>query len=214
MWGDPAITSPEEVRGKRIGLTSPGSLGDTAVSAWLEDMGWSEDDVTKVFLKSAPAEVTALEQGAIDVLVTQPPIGTQTRDRGFVKVMDFTDYPAAANAYTVKADYLESNKKAVEAFVKAETECLSILHNDPDAAIASIIKHSGNDDADLAKYSYEFFEPLWAKVPTVDPELLDQAFQEAAVDADKDAPSDSSKYADNSMVEKLESDGFIDSLYK
>jgi NitT/TauT family transport system substrate-binding protein len=213
MWGKDSITSPEQIKGKRIALTSPGSLGDTSLDAFLAEQGWSEHDVTKVFLKSSPAEVTALEQGAVDALVTQPPIGTQTGARGFVKIMDFTKYPAAANAYTVKADYLKAHKDAVEAFVKAETECLSILHNDSDAAIASIVKHSGIDDKALAEYSYKFFEPLWAKTPTVDPKLLAKAFQGAAKDAGKPAPADTSKYVDNSFVEKLESDGFIDKLY-
>jgi len=214
MWGKDTITSPDAVKGMRIGLSSPGSLGDASVDAFLADKGWSEDDITKVFLKSTPAEVTALEQGAVDAIVTQPPTGTKTREQGFVKVMDFTKYPAAANAYTVKADYLTSNEKAVAAFVKAETECLSILHNDRDTAVASIVKHSGTDDQELAEYAYDFFEPLWAKTPTVDPDLLAEAFEQAAAENGDKAPADTSKYVDNSMVDDLQSDGFIDSLYQ
>jgi NitT/TauT family transport system substrate-binding protein len=214
MWGKPAITSPDQLKGMKIGLSSPGSLGDASVDAFLKDKGWSAKDVQKVFLKSTPAEVSALEQGAVDVIVTQPPTGTKTRSKGFHKIMDFTRYKAAANAYTVKADYLKSNQKAVAAFVKAETECLSILHNDPATAIASIEKHSGTDDPALAKYSYDFFNPLWAKIPTVDPALISQAFQQAAIDSDHPAPADTSKYVDNSLVNQLQSSGFIDSLYK
>lgn len=213
MWGKSSITSPDQVKGMKIGLSSPGSLGDTAVDAFLKDKGWSQNDVQKVYLKSTPAEVTALEQGAVDAIVTQPPTGTQTREKGFVKVMDFTKYPAAANAYTVRANYAKSNGKAVEAFVKAETECLSILHNDPATAIASIEKHSGTSDPALAKYSYDFFNPLWAKTPTVDQGLVTEAFQQAAKKVDKPAPSNISQYVDNSFVNKLKSSGFIDSLY-
>lgn len=213
MWGKSSITSPDQLKGKKIGLSSPGSLGDASLDAFLAEKGWTDDDVQKVFLKSTPAEVTALQQGSVDVIVTQPPTGTKTRDKGFVKIMDFTKYKAAANAYTVKADYLAANGPAVAAFVKAETECLSILHNDKATAIASIRKHSGSDDEALATYSYDFFNPLWAKVPTVDPTLLDQAFQQAAKDSKKPAPTDTSKYVDNSLVQQLSTSGFIDSLY-
>ncbi|MEP9382988.1 ABC transporter substrate-binding protein [Nocardioides sp. KR10-350] len=213
MWGKPSITSVDDIKGKKIGLSSPGSLGDASLDALLEEKGWSEDDVQKTFLKSTPAEVTALEQGAVDAIVTQPPTGTQTREKGFTKVTDFTKFPAAANAYTVKASYLDSNSKAIAAFVKSETECLSILHNNKKAAIASILKHSGNDDPELAEYSYNFFNRLWAKEPSVAPELIDQAFAAAAAEGDGEKPSDTAKYVDNSFVDQLKQSGFINSLY-
>jgi NitT/TauT family transport system substrate-binding protein len=214
MWGKPTITSPDDLKGKKIGLSSPGSLGDASVDAFLKEKGWTEKDVQKTFLKSTAAEVTALQTGAVDVIVTQPPTGTKTRTQGFHKVMDFTKYPAAANAYTAKADYVKNNRPAVEAFVKSEVECLSMLHKDRTGTIESIRKHSGSDDQELADYSYDFFEPLWAKTPTVDPGLLNEAFVQAAADKGAPAPGDTSKYVDNSMVDELQRSGFINSLYK
>lgn len=214
MWGKPSISSPEAVKGMKIGLSSPGSLGDASVDAFLADKGWTNKDVQKVFLKSTPAEVTALEQGAVDAIVTQPPTGTKSRSKGFVKIMDFTKYKAAANAYTVMGGYLKSDRPAVAAFIKSEVECLSILHKDKAAAIASIRKHSGSDDLALADYSYDFFNKLWVDVPTVDPALIQQSFAEAAAESSAKAPADTSKYVDNTLIEDLQKSGFIDSLKK
>ena len=213
MWGKDSIKSPEDVKGMKIGLSSPGSLGDASVDAWLKDMGWTDKDVEKVFLKSSSAEVAALRQGAVDVIVTQPPRSASTGQYGFVKVMDFTKYPAAANAYTVMNDYLKGNQEAVAAFVKSEVECLSILHQDKETTIASIKKHTENDNQKEAEYSYNFFEPLWAKAPIVKLDLIDQAFTAAALDGGT-KPDDTSKFAVNSFVEQLEEEGFVDSLYK
>ncbi len=214
MWGKPSITSVDQLKGQKIGLSSPGSLGDASLDALLEEKGWTAKDVHKTYLKSSPAEVTALEHGSVAAIVTQPPTGTQTRSKGFKKIMDFTRFPAAANAYTVKSDYLAKNKKAVTAFVKSEAECLSILHKDKSAAIASIIKHSGNDDKSLAEYSYDFFEPLWAKIPTVAPELIDDAFTQAVATGGGKKPADTAKYVDNSYVDSLVKSGYIAGLYK
>lgn len=213
MWGKPEIKTTEDLKGKKIGLSSPGSLGDASLHALLRDKKL-EGQVEPVYLKNVPAEVAALEQGAIDAIVTQPPNGTQTRDKGFKKILDFTKYPAAANAFTVTGKYLEVNSKAVEAFVKSEVECLSILHQDRKQTIESIRKHSGQDDVSLAEYSYDFFVKLWSREPRVEPELIKQAFAEAAVAADKPAPTDVDKYVDNSFLDKLKSEGYIDSLYK
>lgn len=216
MWGQASITSPDQLKGKRIGLSSPGSLGDASVDALLRDKGWTENDVQKTFLKSTSAEVTALQTGAVDVIVTQPPTGTKTRAQGFHKVMDFTQYPAAANAYVTTTDYAHSNPAAVAAFVKSEVECLAILHTDRATAVASIRKHSGSTDPSLADYAYDFFNPLWATVPTVDPALLQGAFAGAAAErhAPPPAPAAVASYVDNTTIEDLQRGGFIDSLYK
>ncbi|AEA27185.1 ABC transporter substrate-binding protein [Pseudonocardia benzenivorans] len=214
MWGKSDITSPEQVKGKKIGLSSPGSLGDTAVDAWLKDQGWTDKDVQKTYLKSTPAEVTALQSGAVDVIVTQPPTGTTTRNFGAHKVMDFTKYPAAANAYTATASWTQANGPAVDAFVKSEVECLSMLHKDKATAVDSIRKHSGTDDPALADVAYTFFEPLWAKDPKVDPTLLKAAFAQAATEKGTAAPDDVSKYIDNGALQSLQDNGYIDSLYK
>lgn len=215
MWGKSSIKSPEDVKGKRIGLSSPGSLGDAAVDAWLKDMGWSDKDVTKVFLKSSPAELTALRKGAVDVIVTQPPRSKQSQSFGATKIMDFTKYPAAANAYTATAEYVAQNKKAVAAFVKSETECLSILHKDKKQAVKSIVKHTDESDKALANYAYNFFEPLWARDPKVNPKLIKTAFEEAAADdGDETKTPDTNKYIDNSFTTKIKKSGYIGSLYK
>jgi NitT/TauT family transport system substrate-binding protein len=213
MWGKPSIHSLQDVKGKKVGLSSPGSLGDASVDAMLDHEGWTAHDIKKTFLKSTPVEVTALEKGAVDAIVTQPPTGTQTRAKGFHKIMDFTGYPAVANAYTTKKEYVDKNTKAVRAFVKSEVECLAILHRDRKAAVASILKHSGNSDKALAEYSYDFFEPLWARTPTVDPGLVSEAFSAAASHGAGKKPANTAQYVDNSFVDKLKSSGFISGLY-
>lgn len=214
MWGKPSIGSVDAVKGLKIGLSSPGSLGDAALTALLKSKGWSSDAVDRIYLKSTPAEVSALENGAVDAIVTQPPTGTQTRAHGFKKIMDFTSFPAAANTYTVEAGYLSSNNAAITAFVKSEAQCLAILHNDKSEAIASIMKHSGVSDESLAEYAYDFFNPLWAKTPTVDPALVQQAFDAAATSLSMKAPASTSQYVDNNFVDSLQSSGFITSLYQ
>lgn len=214
MWGKKSVRPGNGIKGKKIGLSSPGSLGDAAVDALIRHNGWQQDDVQKIFLKSSPAEASALENGAVDAIVTQPPTGTKTRQKGFKKVMDFTGLPAAANAYTVKTDYLSNNRKAMAAFVKSEVECLAMLHHDRAAALKSIMKHSGVDNRALAEYSYDFFEPLWVKNPRVDPGLVHDAFAATVATGVGKMPKDTGVFIDNSYLDKLRGAGFIGSLYR
>ncbi|WP_329457427.1 ABC transporter substrate-binding protein [Streptomyces sp. NBC_01497] len=214
MWGKKSLEPGDGLKRHKIGLSSPGSLGDAAVDALIKKNGWSPKDIQKIYLKSSPAEVSALENGAVDAIVTQPPTGTKTREKGFKKIMDFTDLPTAANAYTVKTDYLSANGKAVAAFTKSEAECLALLHNDREAAVQSIMKHSGVDNKALAEYSYDFFDRLWAKDPRVDPRLVHDSFAVTVAKGVGTMPKNTDVFVDNSYVDKLNASGFIDSLYR
>ncbi|GHH77147.1 hypothetical protein GCM10018793_24500 [Streptomyces sulfonofaciens] len=214
MWGKRSVRPGDGVKGLKVGLSSPGSLGDAAVDSLIAHNGWRQGDIHKIFLKSTPAEVSALENGAVDAIVTQPPTGAKTRQKGFKKVMDFTSLPAAANAYTVKSDYMSANRKAVSAFVKSETECLAMLHNDKAAALRSIMKHSGVSNRSLAEYSYAFFNPLWARTPRVSPALVHDAFAATVAKGVGKMPANTGVFVDNSYVDALRRSGFISSLYR
>ena len=50
-------------------------------------------------------------------------------------------------------------------------------------------------------YAYDFFQPLWRSDPTVEPALIAAAVKDGAKKADKPAPSDPSKFVDNSFVD-------------
>jgi NitT/TauT family transport system substrate-binding protein len=213
MWGDKDIRSPEDLRGRKVAVSSPGSLSDEALRTLIQDKGLG-DSVKVTYLKAIPAEITALEQGAVDAIVTQPPNATKTGRKGFHKILDFTEYPFASNTYTVTANFLEQNRDAVAKFVKSEVECLAILDKQRAKTIASIRKHSGTDDQQLAEYSYKFFKPIWTRDPKVDPVLIEDAFRRAAAKEDMKPPSDVSKYIDNSFLTELRSSGFTGSLYK
>lgn len=214
MWGKKDIKSVEDLKGKMVAVSSPGSQSDVATRTMLEDHGLTDKDVELQYLKSVPAEITALEKGAVDAMVSQPPNGTKTGEHGFHKILDFTDYPAVANAYTVTGGFLEKHRKDVAAFVKSQVTCTSILKQQKEDSIASIRKHSGTDDEALAEYAWTFFKDLWAEKPLVDEKLLLKSFENAAEKQKTDPPTDVSKYIDNSFVEELDESGYIDSLYK
>jgi NitT/TauT family transport system substrate-binding protein len=80
--------------------------------------------------------------------------------------------------------------------------------------VASIKKHSGNSSTSLAEYSYDFFNPLWAKDPRVDPKLIDQAFQLAADATGEKKPANTRQYIDNSFLDELRRSGYLASLYR
>ena len=200
MWASPGINAVEDLRGKKVAITSPGSLSDFGLTDLLERHNMKRSDVSAEFVKSIPAEVSALQSGAVSAILTQPPNGAETREKGAQRIATLSDMPFPLGMYTVKADYVSQNREVVKRFVAAEAEALQFLRSHEAETLKSIQKYSGVNNPDLAKYAYDFFLQVWSTTPRVDEKLVQQAFQEAAQNAHTSPPSDVSKYVDNSFA--------------
>jgi NitT/TauT family transport system substrate-binding protein len=199
MWASPQVKTIADLKGKKVALTSPNSEGDFGLTALLQQNGMSRSDVQSDYVQSAAAEVAALDSGAVQAILTQPPQGTSTSEKGAHRLAALTNLPFPLGAYTVQSDYLSKNRDLVKKFVAAEAEALQYLPSHPTETEAAIKKYTGENDASLDEYAYKFFLQVWAKTPAVDPNLIQQGFAEAAAKAGKPAPADVSQYIDSTL---------------
>ncbi|HVV21972.1 MAG TPA: ABC transporter substrate-binding protein [Pseudonocardiaceae bacterium] len=199
MWASPDIKTIDDLKGKKVALTSPNSEGDFGLTALLQQHGISRDTVQSDYVQSAAAEVAALDSGAVSAILTQPPQGTSTRNKGAHRLAALSNLPFPLGTYTVESGYLDNNRDLVKKFVAAEADALSYLPAHEQETEAAIKKYTGENDASLDKYAYQFFLNVWAKTPEVDQTLIQQGFQEAAKKTGKTAPSDVSQYIDKTL---------------
>jgi NitT/TauT family transport system substrate-binding protein len=199
MWASPSVATVNDLKGKKVALTSPNSEGDFGLTALLESHGMSRSDVTTDFVQSAAAEVAALDSGAVSAILTQPPQGTSTRQKGAHQLASLSNLPFPLGSYTVQSAYLQKNRDLVKKFVAAEAEALQYLPTHATETEAAIKKYTGENDASLDQYAYQFFLKVWAKTPQVRPDLIKQGFQEAAKKSKKTAPTDVSRYIDDTL---------------
>lgn len=213
MFGESDIKSIDDLKGKTVGVTAPGSVTDSALRLMLKDKGLT-NDVKVTNLASLPALVAAGKSGEIDALVTAPPQGVATEAQGWHKITDMTKYKTAASVYAVKGSYAKENADTVTKFVKADLECLAYLQKDAnrDKSIAAIAKYTKTTDKKMAAYAYDFFKKVWATDPVVEEDLVREAFRDAS--SGKNVPDDVSKYVDSSFLDKARKDGFIDEVNK
>jgi NitT/TauT family transport system substrate-binding protein len=199
MWASPDVATVNDLKGKKVALTSPNSEGDFGLTALLEAHGMSRTDVTTDYVQSAAAEVAALDSHAVSAILTQPPQGTSTRQKGAHQLASLSNLPFPLGSYTVESSYLQKNRDLVKKFVAAEAEALQYLPTHATQTEAAIKKYTGENDASLDTYAYQFFLKVWAKTPQVDANLIKQGFAEAAKKAKKSAPSDVSQYIDDTL---------------
>ena len=200
MWAAPTIKSFADLKGKKVAITSPGSESDFGLTALLKSKGMKRSDVQTAYLKGIPAEVAALESGAVSAILTQPPNGAQSREKGAHRLAELSSLPFPLGAYTVQGAYLKKNPDVLKKFYAAEAESLQYVRSHKKETSVAIQKYSGVKNQELADYAYDFFLNVWAKTPAVDPKVIQQGFGEAAQNAKKKAPTDTAKYIDTSVA--------------
>lgn len=202
LWGDKGITSVQGLVGKKVAISAPNSESDFGLTALLANNNIPQTAVQRQYTGSIPGMVAALESGSANALLTQPPQGTATGKKGFVKIADLSNLPFAVGSYTVTKAYAAKNATVLQRFANAEVQNLAFIRQHPNKTIAAIEADSGISSPALAKYAYNFFLNVWTKTPTVDPTLIQAAFQRAAAKAKKTPPTSVTQYIDNSFVQK------------
>ncbi|WP_198598201.1 ABC transporter substrate-binding protein [Mangrovicella endophytica] len=129
---DPA--KPETIKGKKVGITSPGSSSDFFVRYFLQQHGMNEDDVSIIGVGSGAAAVAALQQGKIDLLVNYDPAATIIVERGVGKILiDARSDEGAKEVYGgiyptsvlyATKDYIDANPEVIQKVTNATVRAL------------------------------------------------------------------------------------------
>jgi len=219
FYTKPEIKTVDDLRGKTLGISKPGSSSTVATTLALQSFGLVADqDVTLVSVGSDSDRLTALEAGEIDGAVLSPPSSLQAEEHGFYTFLDMTssDIPYQFNAVATSRAFTESNRAAVTAFMKAVIESIALMKADPDGTKAVLANHLDLDpvaDASVLDGSYKAFVADGLEsvpYPTL-PGL--QTIIDTSIDANPDVASVTPDMAvDTSIVQELEDNGFITSV--
>lgn len=213
MWARKGINSVADLKGKKLGAATPGSLTQIATDAVLATEGMTEDDVNLVHLSNPSAKFAALKSGAVDAALANPPGGNPSAEFGATVIFDASSIPNLSNGYVAMRDYAAENPDVLVAFLKATREGIVALGEDPDRAKELVGKYSKETNPEYAQIAYDYFLPLFTLDPSIDESLLKSSFDNAQAATGKKA-KELSSYYDDTAVQKLMDEGFLDDLEK
>jgi ABC-type nitrate/sulfonate/bicarbonate transport system substrate-binding protein len=212
VWVQPGIKSVKDLVGKTISSTNPNSLGDLMIGVWLAKNGIKKSDVNVVYLGGLANLVSAMKAGKTDATLILPPLGEQLLPSGQKKLTDLRDIAYSNQAWIATKGYAAKNTDAVQRFAAAVTEAIAVTKRNKQKVLPVLPKYTGVTNAEWNDYAYEFFAPLLEKTPRVTAEVMKATQELSAVEQSRSL--DLKPYIDNSFVDKLVAQGFIDSLYK
>ena len=190
---DAPYKSIRDIRGKKIGFTRPGAVGEFYLQQILKKEGIS-NDVTTVPVGDFAQNWTAVETGQIDVAQANDPLQAKLIKEGKARIlfraMDYIKDTANADAFAM-VDYLEKNPETVRKYLRAMKEANAYVYQYPDEAIAIYAKATGTD-LDIARISFNnlvpdcmYLYPRMSGLNYVNNALVERGIIKKAIDLNK-----------------------------
>ena len=216
IFAKPEIKRPEDLRGKKLGLSRLGSNSHYFVIQALRKSGVEPNEINFIQTGGQVENLAALLSGNVDAAtMTGPSGGTKAVAQGFRYVVYGPDLhiPFAASALITRRSLLNSHGPAIEKFFRATAEAMKILFLDKELTYKVLAKQLRINDRKLLDAAYD--EEI--KVMEQRLEFKNEAFQ-AIIDetgkvdprAKKIKPQD---LVDRRYLDTLQKSGFFDKLW-
>jgi NitT/TauT family transport system substrate-binding protein len=210
------IKRPEDLKGKKLGLSRLGSNSHYFFIQALRKSGVDPNEVTFIQTGGQVENLAALFSGNVDAAtMTGPSGGTRAAAQGYRYVVYGPDLhiPFAAAALITRRSLLNARGPAIEKFVRATAEAMKILFLDKELTYKVLAKQLRISDRKLLDAAYD--EEIKVLEPRL--EFKTEAFQ-AIIDetgkvdarAKKFKPSD---FVDRRYLDNLQKSGFFDKLW-
>jgi NitT/TauT family transport system substrate-binding protein len=217
IYARPEIKSPEQLKGKKLGISRFGALSDTAVGLFLNRYGLKRGtDVAIVQLGGLPEIITALEKGAIQAGFANPPQTTRARRLGMRELFDLNtlDIELQQTCVTVTTKYLRERRPVVKSFVQAYAEGLHRFVTDRDLSIQVLKKYLRVDEKELLDDAYAFYSKRFQKIPYPTLKGIKFIIDEMAEKQPQAKKATPESFVDLSVLQELDQGGFFKQLWQ
>ncbi|MGH7875477.1 MAG: ABC transporter substrate-binding protein [Candidatus Binatia bacterium] len=217
VFGAPQITTPAQLKGKKLGVSRYGATSDFAVRLALKKWGINpERDLSILQIGTTQDTLRAMQTGMLDAGVLSGTASLMARKAGFRELGDLADlglhYPMAPIGTT--KSYIQKNEGHVREFMLAYIEAIHDFKRDKAAALRVLKKYTRNDDAEVLEDSYSNYanKYLALPIPTVDGIRTILTELSSMVPAAKNA--DPEQFVAYKIARQIEASGFVKRLYE
>ena len=170
LYAKPQIRSVQEIKGKRIGISSFGSGPDSLVRDFLSDHGIDGGrDATILAVGSGTERFIALKTGSVDAAMLSPSAYMMAEEGGFRELVSFIrqgDYVYLQGGVITRNNLLKSEPALVEKFIRGSLKALLYLQTNRPQAIA-ILSRTLKIKQDAATRIYDEIRPGFTQDGTV-----------------------------------------------
>ena len=210
------IRSPQELRGKKIGVLSVVGLNQIVVATALRHWGIEEKSVTLIRAGGSRDRLTALQNGLIDATVVTGAFVDRARAAGMTVLLDLGDLEDSfATVSMMTTRTIQSTKRyLVKGFLQGIGEAIHIFKSDPGLGQKSLAKWMRTQDKAILESAYRSYAPRISFPP-----FTELAGVQVAVDDLANSRADAKgrkaqEFVNEEVLRELDKQGFFKSLQK
>jgi NitT/TauT family transport system substrate-binding protein len=151
------VRNPEQLRGKKIGISRFGSNTDYVVRLALNQFALSTSDVQIIQVGGSQARLVAMKSGAIQATVLSPEEALVAQKMGYGVLLDFIEkgieFPHVN--FVARDDYLESHGQIAQTFMRAYVESVRFYKTHRTEAVNKIVFLSKLPDRQMGEVVYD-----------------------------------------------------------
>jgi ABC-type nitrate/sulfonate/bicarbonate transport system substrate-binding protein len=214
------IKKPEDMAGKKIGVSRLGTVTHFALQTALD--GYGVKNVTILQMGGQPEAFAGLSRGSVDGAVFSPPYNFQLKKLGYNELVSPSGLakltPFITNGIVARRSVAEKDKDTVIKTIKGTAEAIRIIQTDREFTKKVMAKWMPMSDADLAEQVYRFATENFANEGHV-PEaalrgMVKQMVQSNLADAKMAAATPLTAYYDNRYVDEVKRSGFFEQVWR
>src|SRR6266571_1336597 len=140
---DTPVRTVADLKGKRIGVTTAGSLTDWLVRELSRQQGWGSDGIQIVALGQMQARLAAIQRGELDGMVIEAATGYELEEAGKAKnFLLFGDIAKDFYTHVIFAtdDLIEKRPDLLRRFLRGWFKTIAFMRANKDFAVASEAK--------------------------------------------------------------------------
>jgi NitT/TauT family transport system substrate-binding protein len=209
------IKRPEQLKGKRIGVSRLGSNPHYFAIQALRHYKIDQREVSFIQAGGAPETLAALVAQGIDAAVLTVPTDAQALKLGYQYVIYGPELGIAyaATTFTTRRSIISRRSAVIARFMRAMAEAAKIMHTDRQFTYKVLGKYLRVDDQKLLEASYNVeikaLEPRLA----MKPEGFQSALDEIAPTEPRAKGVRPEEMIDSRFLDEMEKSGFFDKLW-
>ena len=210
------IKTPQDLKGKRVGVTRFGATPDALARAMLKMWGLDPStDVSMIQLNEMGLLVQGLVNGVIDAAPISIPSNIRAKNLGFLELFDMTKIGKTYITGTVvtRKRFIDGQRDLAKRFMRGFLEGMKTYQEDEEFTIKVIQKWTRAKNRDEVKEAYALQAKNMLRVPRTSVDGV-RTILEGLDKVPAAKTADPRRFIDFTILDELEKEGFLGSLYK
>jgi NitT/TauT family transport system substrate-binding protein len=217
VFSTPEISTPAQLRNKKLGVSRYGATSDFAVRLALKKWGLNPDrDLNILQIGTSQDTVRAMQTKMIDAGIMSGASSLIARKSGFRELGDLADlgldYPSSAIGTT--KSYLQKNEAVVKEFMLACIEAIHDFKRNKETALAVLKKYTRNDDREVLEDAYNNAASKYLAIPIPTIEGIRTILTELSSTMPAAKNADPEQFVSTKIAREIEASGFVKRLYE